>query len=58
MKAALKRGVDTGALVQIKNSFKISPEAKKEVKSKKPTSTEAKEKKKVKVRTLKVTELI
>ena len=30
MKAALKRGVETGALVQIKASYKLSPEAKKE----------------------------
>jgi histone H1/5 len=29
MKAALKRGVDTGVLVQVKASYKLSPEAKK-----------------------------
>jgi hypothetical protein len=44
MKAALKRGVETGALVQLKNSYKVSPEAKKELKVKKPASTEAKAK--------------
>ena len=29
MKAALKRGVETGVLVQVKNSYKVSPEEKK-----------------------------
>ena len=31
MKAALKRGVETGTLVQIRASYKLSPEAKKSV---------------------------
>jgi histone H1/5 len=35
MKAALKRGVDTGVLVQLKHSYKVSAEAKKPVKVKK-----------------------
>jgi hypothetical protein len=35
MKAALKRGVDTGILVQLKNSYKVSAEGKKEPKEKK-----------------------
>jgi histone H1/5 len=35
MKAALKRGVDTGVLVQMKNSYKVSAEAKKPIKAKK-----------------------
>jgi hypothetical protein len=35
LKAALKRGVETGTLVQVKNSYKLSAEAKKPVKPKK-----------------------
>jgi hypothetical protein len=38
MKAALKRGVDAGTLVQLKNSYKISSEAKKAPKEKKPAT--------------------
>lgn len=38
MKAALKRGVDSGTLVQVKNSYKVSPDAKKVMKAKKPVS--------------------
>jgi hypothetical protein len=44
MKAALKRGVETGTLVMVKNSYKVSPEAKKETKKKMPASTVAKAK--------------
>lgn len=40
MKAALKRGVETGTLVQVKNSYKVSAEAKKA--AKKPASKVAK----------------
>lgn len=36
MKAALARGVETGVLVQVKNSYKVSPEAKKPPKATKP----------------------
>lgn len=36
MKAALKRGVETGTLVMVKSSYKVSAEAKKPVKAKKP----------------------
>lgn len=47
MKAALKRGVDSGMLVQLKHSYKISAEAKKAPKAaKKPVSKVAKEIKK------------
>ena len=49
MRAALKRGVETGALVQVKNSYKLSPgekakkvPASKEAKPKKATATKAK----------------
>jgi hypothetical protein len=35
MKAALKRGVDTGALLLVKNSYKVSADAKKAPKPKK-----------------------
>lgn len=48
MKAALKRGVETGVLVQVKHSYKVSKEAKKAPKAKKPKATAAsKAKKKV-----------
>jgi histone H1/5 len=50
MKAALKRGVETGTLVQLKNSYKVSAEAKKAPKAKKPVAKAAKIVKK-KVRT-------
>jgi hypothetical protein len=46
MKAALKRGVETGTLVQVKNSYKLSPEAKKPVKAKKPAAAAKKAPKK------------
>jgi hypothetical protein len=36
MKAALKRGVETGVLVQVKASYKLSPEAKKTKPATKP----------------------
>jgi hypothetical protein len=42
MKAALKRGVETGTLVMVKSSYKVSAEAKKPVKAKKPTVTKVK----------------
>lgn len=48
MKAALKRGIDTGVLVQLKNSYKVSAEAKKPAMVKKPKAkAAAKPKKKV-----------
>lgn len=34
MKAALKKGVETGTLVQVKNSYKVSADAKKSLKTK------------------------
>jgi hypothetical protein len=34
MKAALKKGVEDGVLVKVKASYKLSPEAKKDVKKK------------------------
>lgn len=37
MKAALKRGVETGTLVMVKSSYKVSADAKKPIKAKKPT---------------------
>lgn len=43
MKAALKRGVETGVLVQVKASYKLSPEAKKEKPSKPKAVKKAKE---------------
>jgi hypothetical protein len=42
MKAALKKGVDSGMLVMVKSSYKVSPEAKKPVKAKKPTVAKVK----------------
>jgi histone H1/5 len=47
MKAALKRGVETGALVQVKASYKLSADAKKKKKepaAKKPAGTATKKK--------------
>ena len=41
MKAALKRGVENGELIQVKSSYKISADAKKEVKTKKPVTKAA-----------------
>ena len=35
MKAALKKGVEDGTLIQVKNSYKLSPEAKKAAPKKK-----------------------
>jgi hypothetical protein len=35
MKAALKRGIDSGILVSVKHSYKLSAEGKKEPKEKK-----------------------
>ena len=50
MKAALAKGVASGALVQVKSSYKVSPEAKKAApkaaKAKKDTEKKAEEKKK------------
>ena len=43
MKAALKRGVETGTLIQVKASYKLSAEAKKKATS---TKAEAKVEKK------------
>lgn len=40
MKAALAKGVSTGVLIQVKSSYKVSPEAKKPPK-KKPVKTAA-----------------
>ena len=42
MKAALKRGVETGTLVMVKSSYKVSAEAKKPVKAKTPTAAKVK----------------
>lgn len=42
MKAALKKGVETGTLVMVKSSYKVSAEAKKPVKAKKPTVAKVK----------------
>lgn len=50
LKAALKRGVETGTLVQVKNSYKLSAEAKKPVKAKKPAAAAKKAAPKKKVR--------
>jgi histone H1/5 len=41
MKAALKRGVETGVLVQVKASYKLSPEAKKPAPKKKAAPKKA-----------------
>jgi len=46
MKAALKKGVADGTLVQVKNSYKVSAEAKKAMKPKKPKKKAAPKKKK------------
>ena len=46
MKAALARGVSTGELVQVKASYKISPEAKKKAASKAKAAKKDVEKKK------------
>jgi len=47
MKAALKKGVESGTLVQVKNSYKVSAEAKKKkaVKKAKPAKKAAPKKK-------------
>ena len=45
MKAALARGVSTGALIQIKNSYKVSPETKKQDASKAKAAKKAATKK-------------
>ena len=42
MKAALKKGVDAGTLVMVKSSYKVSAEAKKEPKKKKPVAVKVK----------------
>jgi hypothetical protein len=42
MKAALKKGVETGTLVMVKSSYKVSADAKKPVKAKKPTVAKVK----------------
>ena len=47
LKAALKRGVETGTLVQLKNSYKVTAEAKKPVKAKKTVAKPSVPKKKV-----------
>ena len=44
MKAALKKGVEDGTLIQVKASYKLSPEAKKAAPKKKPAATAAKKK--------------
>lgn len=41
MKAALKKGVADGTLVQVKASYKLSPEAKKASNPKKPAAKKA-----------------
>jgi len=53
LKAALKKGVETGTLVQVKNSYKISADEKKKPKAKpvKKATTTAKAPAKKKVRT-------
>lgn len=54
MKAALLRGVKDGTLIQVKNSYKLSPEAKKAAakpKAKKATAAKKKAAPKKKVRT-------
>jgi hypothetical protein len=47
MKAALKSGVEKGLLVQVKNSYKLSAEAKKKPAAPKKETTTAKPKKAV-----------
>jgi histone H1/5 len=42
MKAALKKGVEAGTLVMLKNSYKVSAEAKKPIKVKKPVAAKVK----------------
>jgi len=46
MKAALKKGVEDGTLIQNKNSYKVSAEGKKAAKAKKPATKAAKPTKK------------
>ena len=47
LRAALKKGVEDGTLIQNKASYKLSADAKKSVKKKKPAAKKAAPKKKV-----------
>lgn len=57
LKAALKRGVETGTLVQVKNSYKLSVDAKKPAKAPKKVDNEKKAAPVKKVRHLMMTRI-